>query len=170
MILVQDEVLLRPWQVADARWYVEARDEEVLRWTTERRDLTIGETEDAIQALHARDDVASFAIVDASCNELVGNITAVKGESDAREAEVMYWLAASWRGRGIATKAVRMLCDWAFTEQILERLTLKTYKANVRSQRVAERAGFRPFQPPHEEESEFCWYELTRQMIFDPGR
>jgi len=103
MILVQDEVLLRPWQVADATWYVEARDEEVLRWTTERRDLTVEETEDAIQAVNARDDVASFAIIDTSCNELVGNIAAVKDESDVREAEVMYWLAASGRGRGIAT-------------------------------------------------------------------
>lgn len=142
MILVQDEVLLRPWQVADAKWYVEARDAEVLRWTTERRDLTIEETEDAIQAVNARDDVASFAIFDTSCNELVGNIAAVKDESHAREAELMYWLAESGRGRGIATKAVRLLCDWAFTELGLERLTLKTYKANVRSQRVAERLGF----------------------------
>ena len=65
----------------------------------------------------------------------------------------MYWLTASGRGRGIATKAVRLLCDWAFTELGLERLTLKTYKANVSSRRVAERVGFRPSEQAHEEAS-----------------
>ena len=28
-----DDFFLRPWEVEDAAWYVEARDEEVFQWT-----------------------------------------------------------------------------------------------------------------------------------------
>jgi len=166
VILSQGEVLLRPWQVSDAQWYVDARDEEVLRWTTEPPKLTVDETVAAIEAVNAREDVFSFAVVDLHRNELAGNVAVVKSENYANEGEVMYWLAKTSRGRGIAAKAVGLLCDWGFTELGLERLTLKTYTDNVRSQGVAERVGFRQFRPANEngEKPQFVWYELTKQM------
>ena len=57
-------------------------------------------------------------------------------------ASVGYWLAAAARGRGLATRAVRLLARWAFDELRVERLELYTDPVNVGSQRVAERAGF----------------------------
>ena len=51
---------LRPWEQADAAWYVAARDEEVFRWTTERRDLTVAETAAAILRVNASADVIRF--------------------------------------------------------------------------------------------------------------
>jgi len=163
MVLSQDGVQLRPWGVADAHWYVAARDEEVFRWTTEPRELTVAETEAAIEAVNASEEVFSFAIVEVQSNQILGNIALVKDENHLRVGEVMYWLAASARGRGVATKAVRLVSHWALTELGLKRITLKTEVDNVPSQRVAERTGFRKFRQSEENGDGVgvAWYKLT---------
>ncbi len=58
-------------------------------------------------------------------------------------ASVGYWLAPGARGRGLATRAVRLLATWAFADPTLERLELTTLVGNDASGRVALRAGFR---------------------------
>jgi RimJ/RimL family protein N-acetyltransferase len=92
----------------------------------------------------------------------LGNIALTLDIAHPGVAEVMYWLAASARGRGIATEAVVLLCDWAFREINLRRITLKTLRGNVRSQKVAERAGFRLMSEPVSSEEDYLWFELTR--------
>jgi len=57
-------------------------------------------------------------------------------------AAVGYWLAAPARGRGVATRTVRLLAGWAFAELGVERLELTCAPDNVASQRVALRCGF----------------------------
>jgi RimJ/RimL family protein N-acetyltransferase len=54
-----------------------------------------------------------------------------------------YWLARPARGRGIVTRAVVLLCRYAFDELGLARLELIADPDNAASQRVAEKAGFR---------------------------
>jgi RimJ/RimL family protein N-acetyltransferase len=58
------------------------------------------------------------------------------------EAEVGYWLLAPARGRGVASRAVRLLCSWSFEVCGLERLQLATLPGNVASERVAQACGF----------------------------
>jgi RimJ/RimL family protein N-acetyltransferase len=58
-------------------------------------------------------------------------------------AEISYFLRRSARGRGLATRAVRLLSAWAFEQLGIERLELRTHLENEASQKVAERAGFR---------------------------
>jgi RimJ/RimL family protein N-acetyltransferase len=55
---------------------------------------------------------------------------------------VGYWVAAPARGRGVAVRAVRLLCAWGFEARGLPRIQLHTLPGNVASERVAERAGF----------------------------
>ncbi|MGZ4430640.1 MAG: GNAT family N-acetyltransferase [Gaiellales bacterium] len=60
----------------------------------------------------------------------------------ARSADLGYFVAQAWNGRGIATRAVREACRWAFGEGDLHRLQAGTLLDNVASQRVLERNGF----------------------------
>jgi RimJ/RimL family protein N-acetyltransferase len=62
-------------------------------------------------------------------------------EAFSGQAMIGYSLAPGFRGRGVATRAVRLLSAWAF-EIGVRRLVAGTMLDNVASQRVLERAGF----------------------------
>ena len=57
-------------------------------------------------------------------------------------AEVGYWLLEPARGRGIARRAVAMLCDWTFASSDVDELELTTLPGNDASERVAAACGF----------------------------
>jgi [ribosomal protein S5]-alanine N-acetyltransferase len=164
MALRQDDVLLRPWHVDDARWYVEARDDQVFMWTTELRQLTVSEVEAAIKRVNESNNIVSFAIAVPQSGELLGNIALVWDISSPCSGEVMYWLAPWGRGRGVATIAVTLLCNWALADLGFKQITLKTHTDNLPSQRVAERAGFRRVeqQGEYRENSSDIWYVLNK--------
>ncbi len=59
-----------------------------------------------------------------------------------QSATIGYFVARSHNGRGIATAAVRRVCDWAFEDAELHRLEAGTLVDNLASQRVLEHNGF----------------------------
>lgn len=60
----------------------------------------------------------------------------------SRGGSVGFWLLPEARGRGLATRSVRLISRWALRELGLARLSLFTEPSNEKSQRVAERTGF----------------------------
>ena len=83
---------------------------------------------------------AVFRIADADSDQVIGGINLRFGEYDT--AEISYFLRTSARGRGIATRAARLVVRWAFEELGIERIELRVHPDNTASQRVAERLGF----------------------------
>lgn len=162
-MLHQNEVVLRPWHPDDAEWYVHARDEQVFRWTTERRALTVQETAYAIQQTNDDDTVFAFAIADSQSNKLLGNIVVVRDQTKPQTVEVMYWLAPQGRGRGVATEALQLVVAWAFSALNVDRILLQTHVDNIPSQRVAVRAGFQQMEWKNDsrEDGEKIWFVLT---------
>lgn len=67
---------------------------------------------------------AVFRIVDADTDQVVGGVNLRFGEHQI--AEVSYFLRASARGRGFATRAVRLVVRWAFDKLGIERIELRT--------------------------------------------
>lgn len=57
-------------------------------------------------------------------------------------AEIGYWLAEQYWGRGIATAAVRELTEWGFSTFGLVRVQALVFENNAASVRVLEKAGF----------------------------
>ena len=57
-------------------------------------------------------------------------------------AEMGYWLAEPYWGKGIMTAAVQFLTSWAFRELKLHRISAEPYSTNTASHRVLEKAGF----------------------------
>jgi len=83
-----------------------------------------------------------LAVEDPAAGRLAGMIGLHGGAWPGR-ASIGYWLAPWARGRGVATRAVRLLARWAFADPGLERLELMTLVGNDASGRVALRSGFR---------------------------
>jgi RimJ/RimL family protein N-acetyltransferase len=55
--------------------------------------------------------------------------------------EVAYLAQEEGRGRGLMTRAVRLLCEWLLEEGV-GRIELRTHPNNEPSQKLAQRAGF----------------------------
>ena len=100
--------------------------------------------DDAIAWVEAEKDrvpPTNFAITDA--NEAIGAIgLTVQDDVNRRSAEVGYWLAEPFWGRGIATHALRALVDYAFANFDLVRLYAEVKEWNPASTRVLEKCGF----------------------------
>jgi RimJ/RimL family protein N-acetyltransferase len=82
----------------------------------------------------------AFTIVEAVSGEPVG-MCGIDNWSSTNEAQFGYWLAAGARGRGLATRAVRLMTGWLF-ELGAARVFLTIQPENVASAAVARRAGF----------------------------
>ncbi|MGB2569411.1 GNAT family N-acetyltransferase [Micromonospora citrea] len=87
-------------------------------------------------------DSADFALCDASTGAVAGGCVLIHDEPATGQGMLGYSLLPEARGRGLATRAVRLMAGWAFGIG-LARLWAGTAPENVASQRVLERAGFR---------------------------
>lgn len=81
----------------------------------------------------------TYAICEAD-NECVGHVFVNIGPNE--RGTIGYWLLAESRGRGLATRAVRLISRWGFDVLGLARLQVLAEPSNVASQGVAERSGF----------------------------
>jgi ribosomal-protein-alanine N-acetyltransferase len=136
------DVVLRVWRSADAEWYAaRTRDPEIQRWTSEPPDLSPERVREAIEAMLATRAHLGTAITDAGTGQLLGNAGLALVDGEPGVGAISYWLAPEGRGRGAATRAVRLLTGWAWACG-LRRVELFTHVDNLASQGVAERAGF----------------------------
>jgi RimJ/RimL family protein N-acetyltransferase len=84
-----------------------------------------------------------YAVVDAETGAFLGIAGVVDIEPDANQGEIGYALAPEARGRGIATRALRLVTHYALDELGIERLELQIATGNDASIRVAEKCGYR---------------------------
>jgi ribosomal-protein-serine acetyltransferase len=144
--LVDQATSLRPWRDSDLPALTRiGHDPDVTRWMGLPQ---VPRDADARAYLMSRYDGlhvgvrAPYAIVATAGGELLGSIALSHFDWGDARGEVGYWLAAAARGRGHATRAVRLICAWGFGALGLERVELQAAVDNPASQRVAERAGF----------------------------
>jgi RimJ/RimL family protein N-acetyltransferase len=140
MELRDGDLVLRTWTEDDVPALVAAcNDSEITRWIpvipspyTERDALAFIRGEIPPEIDH------SFAMTDAG--RVVGSIGMSVNRNQT--GHIGYWCAHEARGRGITTRALRLVCRFGFDELGLGRLELITDPDNRASQRVAEKVGF----------------------------
>ena len=142
--LTDGTVTLRPWRRDDWRAVFDAcQDELIARFVPIPLPYTEDSARDFI-ALCAEDWVSGrerpFAIADASSDEVLGAIG--RHAPVGHRVEFGYWVAPGARGRGVATRALRLIVDWTLATTDLIRLELHTHPDNHASGRVALGVGF----------------------------
>ncbi|MEU6020507.1 GNAT family N-acetyltransferase [Micromonospora sp. NPDC047134] len=85
--------------------------------------------------------VAAMTILDAASGTVAGSCMLLHDQR-AGQGMLGYSLFPQWRGRGYATRAVRLLARWGFAQVGLARVWAGTLPENLASRRVLERAGF----------------------------
>ena len=87
-------------------------------------------------------ELAALTIRDAATDTYAGDLGFFYDNPPLQAAMIGYSLMPAWRGRGYASRAVRLVTGWAFDKVGIVRLTAGTAPDNVASQRVLEAAGF----------------------------
>lgn len=87
------------------------------------------------------DDTFAFAItVD---NKVVGSIGVFRqGNIHRQTAELGYYVAEEYWGKGIMTEAVKQICECVFDKSDIIRIYAEPFVYNIASCRVLEKAGF----------------------------
>ena len=140
------DLVLRPKRLGDVDAITAAcQDPEIPRWTFVPSPYTRADAE-AFLARSAEEEAAGKCVnllaVDAQ-DRLLGSFSLMELDHEPGYGEIGYWVASEARGRGIATRAVRLLADWAREELELTKVDILPHKDNAPSRRVAEKAGFR---------------------------
>lgn len=140
-------VTLRPPDPDRDAWSVPliASDPELVRW---QWGAPVPDADPA--AIFARQlraweegTLAAFSIDAVGHERRVGVALAILGLGEIFGiGEVGYSLLPQGRGKGYATRAVRLLVGWLFDVLELGRVQARTHPDNVASQRVLQRAGF----------------------------
>ena len=146
--LADGVVLLRPWTDGDVSVIAEScRDPEIARWID---DIPAPYTRADARAYVAAcrrgwkdGSLWAFAVTDAQTGTILGSCGVGWQDHPHGVAEIGYWVRAEARGRGVATRAVRLAAEWAFEQGDVLRLQLRADVHNEASQKVAENAGFR---------------------------
>ncbi|GAL17148.1 ribosomal-protein-L7p-serine acetyltransferase [Vibrio maritimus] len=94
------------------------------------------------QSLHDYADGKSMTCAMIYQDEIVGNISFNVIDSSLKRVEIGYWLSQSMQGRGIVTRAVSQLIEFAFLELKMEKVQISAASENKPSRAVCERLGF----------------------------
>lgn len=138
--------IIREWKLSDARDLAKVLSN--LNVQNNLRDglpypYTESDATDYIKAMLSADKSNTFAFAVEYDGIVVGSIGAFrKNNIHIKTAELGYYIAQEYWGRGIATQAVKMLCDYVFDNTDIVRIFAEPFAYNTASGRVLEKAGF----------------------------
>jgi RimJ/RimL family protein N-acetyltransferase len=133
-------VSLRRWQEPDAdAVYAACQDAEIQHWIPAiPRPYS---RENALAFVRGEVDAGQHQFAVLEGDRVIGAIGMRVNSS--RTGHVGYWCTAAARGRGLTTRALRLITRFGLDELGLQRLELITDPDNGGSQRVAEKVGYR---------------------------
>lgn len=137
---------IRPWRIEDAPALAAALNNQ--RVQDNLRDglpypYTESDARDFIWAMLHADKHAVFAFAITADDQAVGSIGIFRQENiHARTAEMGYYIAEPFWGRGLGTEAVQQASRWIFENTDILRIFAEPFAHNLASCRVLEKSGF----------------------------
>ena len=138
--------ILRKWRLSDAEDLAAALNNEKVR--NNLRDglpvpYTPADARDYIISMLSSDENSTFAYAITIDDRAVGSIGAFRqGNIHRQTAELGYYLAEEYWGKGIMTDAIAQLCGIVFETTDILRIFAEPFSYNTGSRRVLEKAGF----------------------------
>ena len=137
---------IRRWELSDARDLAAALSNKKIQDNL-RDGLSYPYTEqdgkEFISAMLAANENDTFAFAITVNGKVIGSIGAFRqGNIHRQTAELGYYIAEEYWGKGIMTEAVKQLCDYVFSNTDIIRIYAEPFAYNIGSCRVLEKAGF----------------------------
>ncbi len=135
---------LRKWNEADLNSLVKyANNKSIAQWLTNAFPHPYTEEDGKAYLSMLADDNPTKVFAIEINGEAAGSI-GIFPQSDIHEksAEMGYWLAEEYWGKGIIPKAIQEIVDYGFQTFDIVRIFARPFSTNLKSQRVLEKAGF----------------------------
>lgn len=149
MTFVDGDILVRPLELTDEQSLFEAVWESIpevspwLGWCHE--NYSIDETREFLRSRAEKslgDEWYSFGVFDRSSGErFLGGVGLNFINRVHQFGNLGYWVRTSRTGRGVASRASRLVARFGFEELGLQRIEILAAVSNLASQRVAEKIG-----------------------------
>lgn len=89
------------------------------------------------------DENETFAFAIIADSKVIGSIGVFRQENIHRQtAELGYYIAEEYWGKGIMTEAIKQICEYVFNKSDIIRIYAEPFAYNTASCRVLEKAGF----------------------------
>lgn len=75
--------------------------------------------------------------------KLIGMIELLKINKKNKSAEIGFWLAKNYQGKGLAKESLDLILKFAFKELMLERIEARVLSKNKPAQKLLELSGFK---------------------------
>ncbi|UEJ84266.1 GNAT family N-acetyltransferase [Brachybacterium halotolerans subsp. kimchii] len=140
------DISLRPLRREDAHAIVAAEDDATVRFLSGGRSTVQG-TEEYVDRLHreaseGRSKRAFGIWADGTCVGTVDYDPQVTDGLEPGDVNIAYGVAPWIRGRGVAVRAVELVCGIIAERGVGRRVAIRASAENPASRRVAEKAGF----------------------------
>ena len=137
---------IRKWELADAKDLAVALSNTKIQDNL-RDGLPYPYTEqdgiDYISAVLSADENDTFAFAITVEGKVIGSIGVFRqGNIHRQTAEVGYYIAEEYWGKGIMTEAIKQTCKYVFDKSDIIRIYAEPFAYNMASCRVLEKAGF----------------------------
>ncbi|MGY3664762.1 MAG: GNAT family N-acetyltransferase [Roseburia sp. 1XD42-69] len=143
---MKNKCRIRKWQLKDAGSLAAALSNKKVQDNL-RDGLPYPYTEkdgaDFISEMLSADENETFAFAITVDDVAVGSIGVFRqGNIHRQTAELGYYIAEKYWGKGIMTEAVKQVCDYVFQKSDIIRIYGEPFAYNTASLRVLEKAGF----------------------------
>ena len=137
---------IRKWELSDAKDLAVALSNKKVQDNL-RDGLPYPYTEqdgkEFISAMLSADENETFAFAITVDNMVVGSIGIFRqGNIHSQTAELGYYIAEEYWGKGIMTEAVKQICAYVFAKSDIIRIYAEPFAYNIASCRVLEKVGF----------------------------
>lgn len=137
---------IRKWELSDAKELAAALSNKKVQDNL-RDGLPYPYTEqdgtDYISAMLSTDENETFAFSITVEGKVIGSIGIFRqGNIHRQTAELGYFIAEDYWGKGIMTEAVKQICEYVFDKSDIIRIYAEPFAYNDASCRVLEKAGF----------------------------
>lgn len=137
---------IRKWELSDAKDLAAALSNKKVQDNL-RDGLPYPYTEqdgkEFISAMLSADENETSAFAITVDNMVIGSISVFRqGNIHRQTAELGYYIAEEYWGKGIMTEAVKQICEYIFAKSDIIRIYAEPFAYNIASCRVLEKVGF----------------------------
>lgn len=137
---------IRRWRIEDAPALATALNNKKIQ--DNLRDglpfpYTVNDAKEYIKAMLAADQEKAYAFAIVVDDEAIGSIGVFRCENiHFKTAELGYYIAEPYWGKGIGTSAIKQICSYIFSGTDIIRIFAEPFAGNLASCRILEKSGF----------------------------